>query len=86
MKLPHSPWEFPRNLLPAGLEKRQYLANSSTWTTLSSRFLTQLIVKSRKLAEIEEYLTHKYYPFILEEVCDFYSKMKVICVWKRTME
>ena len=81
---PH--WDSPRIFLPAHVKRRQNLANPSTWTTLSSTLLVWGIVSSRKLAEIEEYLTHKYYPFILEEVCDFYSKMKVICVGKRIAE
>lgn len=34
----------------------------------------------RKLCEIEDYLTHEYYPFILEYFEDFYGRIEDICV------
>ena len=37
----------------------------------------------RKLCDIEDYLTHEYYPFILEYFEDFYGRIDEICVRAR---
>ena len=37
----------------------------------------------RKLCDIEDYLTHEYYPFILEYCEDFYGRIEEICVRAR---
>lgn len=34
----------------------------------------------RSLAQIEDYIRDRYYPFILEDIEDFYDRVEAICV------
>ena len=63
-----------------GFEKSKQIRGEQQWMRLRSIQQCYVGMIRRKLCEIEDYLTHEYYPFILEYFEDFYGRIEDICV------
>lgn len=64
-------------------EKEKPFRREEQWTPSRSTRGMGGGMTRRKLCDIEDYLTHEYYPFILEYFEDFYGRIEEICVRAR---